>query len=73
MAVFKIIAFDLLVIRHCQVPCMSMVIGKKMFEYYGNIHVCCPGVGTDVSLCQFIFGIIGRSPTAHFLQDFPFE
>ena len=55
MAVFKIIAFDVLVIRHCQVHCMSMVIEKKMFEYYGNIHVCCPGVGTDVPLVSVYF------------------
>ena len=33
-----------------------------MFEYYGNIHVYCPGVES------LIF-----SPTAHSLQDFHFK
>ena len=28
---------------------------KTMFEYYGNIHVCYPGVGADVPLVSMFF------------------
>ena len=45
-------------------------------EYYGYIHVFCPGVGSDVSLVSisFLESLIFRfSLTDHFLQDFPFE
>ena len=32
---------------------------EKMFEYYGNIHVYCPGVGADEPLgSTFFFRII---------------
>ena len=44
---------------------------EKMFEYYGNIHVYCPGVGAYELLGTNFFSepLIFR-PTAHFLQDF---
>ena len=44
---------------------------KKMFEYYDNIHVYCPGVGADEP--QFFSESLIFSPTAHFLQDFSFK
>ena len=28
---------------------------KKIFEYYGNIYVYCPGVGADLPLGSFFF------------------
>ena len=45
-----------------------------MFEYYGNIHVYCPGVGADEPLgSNFFSESLIFSPTAHFLQDFYFK
>ena len=44
-----------------------------MFEYYGNIHVYCPGVGADEPLGSNFFQNQIFSPTAHFLQDFHFK
>ena len=42
-----------------------------MFEYYGNIHVYCPGVWTYEPLGPFFFSeSLIFSPTTHFLQDF---
>ena len=42
-----------------------------MFEYYGNIHVYCPGVGADEPLgSNFFSESLIFSPTAHFLKDF---
>ena len=41
-----------------------------MFEYYGKIHVCGPGVGADVPL---VSELLIFSPTAHFPQDISFE
>ena len=42
-----------------------------MFEYYGNIHVYCPGVGAYEPLGLFFFSeSLIFSPTTHFLQDF---
>ena len=45
-----------------------------MFEYYGNIHVYCPGVGADEPLGSIFFSeSLIFSPTAHLLQDFHFK
>ena len=45
-----------------------------MFEYYGNIHVYCPGVGAYEALgSNFFSESLIFSPTAHFLQDFYFN
>ena len=45
-----------------------------MFEYYGDIHVYCPGVGADEPLVPNFFSESSIfSPTAHFLQDFSFK
>ena len=41
-----------------------------MFEYYGNIHVYCPGVGAYEPFGPFFSESLIFSPTAHFLQDF---
>ena len=42
-----------------------------MFEYYGNIHVYCPGVWAYEPLGPFSFSeSLIFSPTTHFLQDF---
>ena len=47
---------------------------EKMFEYYANIHVYCPGVGVDEPLeSSFFSESLIFSPTAHFLQDFHFK
>ena len=47
---------------------------EKMFEYYGNIHVFCPGVGAHESLGSILFSeSLIFSPTVHFLQDFHFK
>ena len=43
---------------------------EKRFEYYGNIHVYCPGVGADEPLQSIFSESLIFSPTAHFLQDF---
>ena len=40
-----------------------------MFEYYGDIHVYCPGVGAYEPLGSFFSEPLIFSPTAHFLQD----
>ena len=45
-----------------------------MFEYYGNVHVYCPGVGAYEPLgCNFFSESLIFSRTAHFLQDFHFK
>ena len=46
-----------------------------MFEYYGNIHVYCPGVGDMSSWGPFFFfsESLIFSQSAHFLQDFHFK
>ena len=42
-----------------------------MFEYFGNIHVCGPGVGAYEPLGPFFFSeSLIFSHTTHFLQDF---
>ena len=47
---------------------------EKMFEYYGDIHVYCPGVGADEPLVPIFFSeSLIFSPTAHFLQEFSFK
>ena len=47
---------------------------EMMFEYYGNIHVYCPGVGAYEPLGSIFFSeSLIFSPTAHFLQDFYFK
>ena len=47
---------------------------EKRFEYYGNIHVYCPGVGADEPLVLFVFKeSLIFSPIAHFLQDIFFK
>ena len=49
-----------------------MQFREKMFEYYGNKHVYCPGVGADEPVGSiFFFRIINIR--SHFLQDFPFK
>ena len=46
----------------------------EMFEYYGNIHVYCTGVGAYELLgTNFFSESLIFSPTAHFLQDFHFK
>ena len=38
-----------------------------MFEYYGNIYVCYPGVGADVPLVSIFFSkLLIFSPTVHY-------
>ena len=49
------------------------VSGGKIFEYYGNIHIYCPGVGADEPLGSIFLESLIFSPTAHFLQDFIFK
>ena len=45
-----------------------------MFEYYGDIHVYCPGVGAYEPLGSILFSeSLIFSPIAHFLQDFHFK
>ena len=45
-----------------------------MFEYYGNIHVYCPGVGAyELMGSSFFSESLIFSPTAIFLQDFHFK
>ena len=41
-----------------------------MFEYYGNIHVYCPGVGAYEPLGPLFSESLIFSHTTHFLQDF---
>ena len=53
-------------------PSLLALIGRavseeKMFEYYGNIHVYCPGVGPYKPLGSTFFRF---SPTDYCLQDF---
>ena len=46
----------------------------EMFEYYGDIHVYCPGVGAYEPLWSiFLSESLMVSPIAHFLQDFHFK
>ena len=48
----------------------QMVSEEKTFEYYGDIHVYCPGVGAHEPLgSNFFSESLIFSPTAHFLQD----
>ena len=47
---------------------------EKTFEYYGNIHVYCRGVGAHEPLgSNFFSESLIFSPTSHFLQDFHFK
>ena len=47
----------------------QVVSEEKMFEYYGNIHVYCPGVGAYELLGTIFSESLIFSPTAHFLQE----
>ena len=52
----------------------QMVSEEKMFEYYRNIHVYCPGVGAYELIGTIFFPeSLIFSPTAHFLQDIHFK
>ena len=54
----------------------QVVSDEKMFEYYGDIHVCCPGVegvGAYEPLGSYFSESLIFRPTAHFLQDFHFK
>ena len=42
-------------------------------EYYGDIHVYCPGVGANEPVVHFLSESLIVSPVAHFLQDFHFK
>ena len=45
-----------------------------MFEYYGDMHVYCPGMGAYEPLEFFFFSeSLILSLTDHFLQDFHFK
>ena len=44
-----------------------------MFEYYGDIHFYCPGVGAYEPLGPIFSDSLIFSPIAHFLQDFHFK
>ena len=47
---------------------IGQVVSEKMFKYYGNIHVYCPGVGALKPLGPIFFSkSLIFSPTAHFL------
>ena len=47
---------------------------EMMFEYYGNIHVYCPGMGAyEPRGSNFFSESLIFSPTAHFLQEFHFK
>ena len=55
-------------------PLIGQAVSEKMFEYYGNIHVYCPGVGVYEPLGSNCFSeSLIFSPVAHFLQVFPFK
>ena len=51
----------------------QVVSEEKMFEYYGDIHVYCPGVGAYEPLGSIFLESFIISPTAHFQQDFHFK
>ena len=51
----------------------QVVSEEKMFEYYGDIYVYCPGVGHMSPWGPFFSESLIFSPTAHFLQDFHFK
>ena len=53
----------------------QVVSEQKMFDYHSNIRVYRPRVGTDEPLgCNLLFSqSLIFSPTAHFLQNFPFK
>ena len=46
---------------------------KKIFEYYGNIHVYCPGVGADLPLRPIFSESSIFCPFAHFHEVFPIK
>ena len=54
----------------------QVISEEKRFEYYGNIHVYCRGVGAHEPLplgSIFFSESLIFSPTSHFLQDFHFK
>ena len=56
---------------HIKLALIGQVVSEeKMFEYYGNIHVYCPGVGAYEPLGPFFSESFIFRPTTHFLQDF---
>ena len=69
------IGYPFLLMLHVTFGFVSAVSEEMFeFEYYGDIHVYCHGVG-HMSLCGPIFfsESLIFSPTAHFLQDFHFK
>ena len=46
---------------------------SEMFEYYGNIHVYCPGVGPYKPLGPTFFRIINFHLKLIFLKVFPIQ
>ena len=52
---------------HIDLTLIGQVVSEeKMFEYYGNIHVYCPGVGADEPLGSIFFSeSLIFSPTAN--------
>ena len=51
----------------------QVVLEEMMFEYYGDIHVYCPGVGAYEPPGSIFSESLIFSPTANFLQDFHFK
>ena len=54
----------------------QVISEEKRFEYNGNIHVYCRGVGAHEPLplgSIFFSESLIFSPTSHFLQDFHFK
>ena len=60
---------------HVKFGLIGQAVSKeKTFEYYGDIHVYCPGVGAYEPLGSIFFSeSLIFSPTAHFLQDLHFK
>ena len=48
----------------------QVVSMKKIFDYFGNIHVYCLGVGADLPLGIFVFRIINTSVIQEAMRNF---
>ena len=49
---------------------IGQAVSEKIFEYYGNIHVYCPGWGRPDPGVQIFFRIINLQSICPFLSSF---
>ena len=51
----------------------GQAVSEKIFEYYGDIHVYCPGMGADQALGSKCFRITNLQSIFLFLSSFSLQ